>query len=64
MNGKLLNWADLIFVMERKHKQMLDQQFQTAIAGKQIIVLGIEDIYRFGDPELIELLKEALNEYL
>lgn len=64
VNEKLVNWADLIFVMENKHKQMLVQQFQTAIADKQIIVLEIEDRHRFDDPKLIELLKEALSEYL
>ena len=64
VNEKLINWADLIFVMEKKHKQVLVQQFRTAIADKQIIILDIEDRYRFGDAELLGLLKEALNEYL
>jgi len=64
VNEKLINWADLIFVMEKKHKQMLVQQFQSATTDKQVIILDIKDRYRFGDAELIELLKEVLNEYL
>lgn len=64
VNVKLIDWADLIFVMEHKHKNILVQRFQPAIPGKRIIVLNIEDNYRAGDPELVEILKEALCEYL
>lgn len=62
VNQKMIDRADVIFVMERKHKQLLSQRFD--ISGKQLIVLDIEDNYQFNDPELIELLKEALREYL
>ena len=61
---KLIDRADIIFVMERKHLDVLKQRFPSAIAGKQIIVLEIEDIYPFGDPELIGILKGPLAEYL
>ncbi len=62
VNQKLIDWADLIFVMERKHNEMLKQRF--IFPGKQLIVLDIEDNYRFGDIELIEILKTALSSYL
>jgi len=59
---KLISWAEVIFVMERKHKDLLIQQF--SLANKQLIVLDIEDNYRFGDEELIMILKTALHDYL
>jgi predicted protein tyrosine phosphatase len=62
VNQKLIDWADMIFVMENKHKVLLKQRF--ALANKQLIVLDIEDNYRFGDAELIEIIKNALSDYL
>jgi predicted protein tyrosine phosphatase len=64
INQKLIEWADIIFVMEQKHKVLLNQRFSSAISDKQPIVLNIEDNYLFGDAELIEILKEALIDYL
>lgn len=62
VNQKVIDRADVIFVMERKHKQLLSQRFD--VIDKQLIVLDIEDNYRFNDPELVELLNDALREYL
>jgi predicted protein tyrosine phosphatase len=64
VSQKLMNWADVIFVMERKHQQILKQRFPRAIADKPLIMLDIEDNYRFGDEELISILKTALQDYL
>ena len=64
VTAKLLDWADVVFVMERKHRDILKQRFASAIAGKKIVVLDIEDDYLFNDPELIALLKVALSDYL
>jgi len=64
VNTKLLHWADEIFVMERRHRQLLQQRFGHEIADKPVIVLDIEDDYLFNDPELVTMLKAALNEYL
>jgi len=62
VNQKLIDWADVIFVMERKHKELLKQRF--VFPGKELIVMDIEDNYRFGDIALIEILKTALSGYL
>jgi predicted protein tyrosine phosphatase len=62
VNQKLLDWADMVFVMETKHRDLLKQQF--LVIGKQLIVLDIEDNYKFGDVELVEILKHSLSPYL
>ena len=64
VNQKLIEWADIIFVMEQKHKDLLNQRFSSVLSGKQPIVLNIEDNYHFGDEELIGILEEALIDYL
>lgn len=62
LNQKLIDWADIVFVMEYKHRDIVKQQF--ALNGKQLIVLNIEDDYQFNDPELVEMLKVALTDWL
>lgn len=64
VNEKLLAWADVIFVMERRHKQLLNQRFPLILTGKILIVLDIEDNFSYGDEELIEILKEKLRYHL
>ena len=49
VNEKLLLWADVIFVMERRHKQLLKERFPSPVAKKELIILEIEDDYHFGD---------------
>jgi len=64
VNPKMVAWADVIFVMERKHQQILKQRFPEDIGGKTLEVLDIEDDYQFNDPELIVILKASLHNYL
>jgi predicted protein tyrosine phosphatase len=57
----LVAWADVIFAMEEEHRAALVERFPRA-EGK-IEVLGIEDIYRRGDPRLVMALKRKLAPY-
>ena len=64
VNREIIAWADVIFVMERKHRQILKQLFPKDISEKTLIVLDIEDNYQFNDPELIAMLEASLQNYL
>jgi predicted protein tyrosine phosphatase len=59
-----LRWADLVFVMEKRHLERLRSKFPEAVQGKQIICLHIPDDYGYMDPQLIELLKIKLSPYI
>jgi predicted protein tyrosine phosphatase len=59
-----LRWADLIFVMEKRHVERLRSKFPQAVQSKQIVCLHIPDDYGYMDPELIELLKIKLSPFL
>ncbi len=61
---KLILWADLIFVMEKKHRQRLREKFPDIINTKRVIVLDIPDEYQYQDAELIEHLRTSLQPYL
>jgi predicted protein tyrosine phosphatase len=58
----MLDWADLIFVMERKHRDLI-KQHATSKYGNKIVVLGIEDIYKYYQKELIDILVEKTAKY-
>lgn len=60
----MLIWADLIFVMEKKHKQRIQEKFPQDSEGKKIVVLDIPDEYKFMDEELIDEIKAKVNEYI
>lgn len=62
VSQKLIDWADVIFVMERKHLGIIKHRFE--FTHQTFVVLDIEDNYQFGDAELIEILKISLAEYL
>ncbi len=59
---KLLSWADVVFVMEKKHRERLQEKFPSM--GKTIIVLDIPDEYQYMDPELVEMIKHSVEPYL
>lgn len=61
---KLINWAEIIFVMEKCHKQRLQEKFENSIKDKKIIILDIPDDFKFMDPELVEILKVSVSPYL
>ncbi|MEO6918222.1 MAG: phosphotyrosine protein phosphatase [Collimonas sp.] len=53
-------WADLIFVMENKHKSRILAEFGRLLENKKIHVLDIPDEYQYMDPELVEQLTDAV----
>jgi predicted protein tyrosine phosphatase len=52
-----LRWADLILVMEDKHKSRIKAEHRDEVRYKALHVLDIPDDYTFMDPDLIEVLK-------
>lgn len=57
-------WEDIIFAMEKKHKQRLKEKFPDETMNKKIIILNIEDNYTYMDEELIEIIKTSVDFYL
>ncbi|MGB3619940.1 MAG: phosphotyrosine protein phosphatase [Ketobacter sp.] len=64
VNTADLQWADLIFVMEKKHKNRLKAEFGRMVQFKTIHVLDIPDDYRFMDQELIDELEARVGALL
>lgn len=64
LSAKTIDWADIVFVMEKKHKQRMQENFPTETKEKQIVILGIPDEYKFMDSELIEEIRSKVDEYI
>ena len=59
-----VQWADVIFVMEEKHKSRLVAEVSRLVVGKTIHVLDIPDEYKYMDQELVEQLEQSVNAIL
>ena len=63
VTSKRIEWADIIFTMEKKHKQRLSENFPIEIEGKKIIILDIPEEYKYMDEELIEEIQSKVDNY-
>jgi len=61
---ELLQWAELIFVMERAHRSRLSSRFRHWLGGKRIVCLDIPDDYAFMQPALVDLLERKVSAFL
>lgn len=59
-----IGWADIIFVMEKRHVDRLQERFAVQLAGKQVVCLHIGDDFQFMSEDLIGVLKEQLRPYV
>jgi protein-tyrosine phosphatase len=64
VNEKLLVWADIIFVMEKKHREKIEEKYYEIVAARQLIVLDIPDEYEYMDEELVDMLRDIVESYL
>lgn len=59
-----IEWADVVIVMEQKHKSRLVAEFTRLLDNKPVHVLYIPDDYKYMDPELVELLEQSVGHLL
>jgi predicted protein tyrosine phosphatase len=59
-----LGWADVVIVMEKRHKERLQQKYPDAMTGKKCVCLFIDDDFEFMEPELVSRLREGMKEHL
>lgn len=61
---ELVEWADIIFVMERAHRSKLSSKFRKHLRGARVICLDIPDDYEFMAPDLVKLLLDRVPRHL
>jgi predicted protein tyrosine phosphatase/isopentenyldiphosphate isomerase len=58
-----LGWADVVVVMEKRHKERLRQKFPEEFAAKDCVCLFIPDDFEFMDAVLVRELKVKMAEH-
>ncbi|WP_205737786.1 low molecular weight protein tyrosine phosphatase family protein [Granulosicoccus antarcticus] len=59
-----IRWADIVFVMEKKHKNILTAKFTRMLDHKAIHILDIPDEYKYMDQELVSELEDKVGRIL
>ena len=57
LTAELVDWAQVIVVMEKQHRTKVSMRFRKNLAGKRIVCLDILDDYVFMQAELVRLLE-------
>lgn len=63
LSARDISWADLLLVMEQKHKKEINRQYRH-LDLPPIFVLDIPDSYRYMDTELVEMIKISTENIL
>jgi len=58
VNQRMLEWADLVFVMDNEQVEALGKMFPGHPVLPKVVCLDIQDCYHFLDPELVATLQE------
>ena len=64
VSNELIEWADLVFVMEARQKVIIASMFCDVAHKKDVVVLGIPDKYLYMESELVDILIEKVTPYL
>lgn len=61
LSPEQLDWADRIYVFEKRHRAALAAGHARALRGRAVADLDIPGLYTFMQPELVELLRDRLG---
>jgi predicted protein tyrosine phosphatase len=64
VNAQMLEWADLIFIMDSSQRRALKRGFPEHPALERLICLDIPDEYIFLQAELVDLLHARATPHL
>jgi predicted protein tyrosine phosphatase len=64
VNANMLEWADVIFIMDDDQRQWLETTFEGHAALSRIVCLEIPDDFTFLQAELVELLESRVPLHL
>ncbi|MFD1332395.1 low molecular weight protein tyrosine phosphatase family protein [Methylopila musalis] len=64
LTADLVEWAELIFVMEKRHRAALNRRFGRRLRHARVVCLDIPDDYGFMDPRLVQLLEARVGRHL
>ena len=64
VSAELIQWADVILCMEKKHKQKIKRKFPDIAANKIIDSLDVPDVYDYMNENLVWMIREKTDAWL
>jgi predicted protein tyrosine phosphatase len=64
VSPELLEWAELILVMESRHRRKQAEKFRKQLGNTPVYSLNIADDYTYMEPALVQLLQQRVPLYL
>lgn len=64
LTAEHLEGIDIVFVMEKAHRNKLSKKFKAHLKSARVICLNIPDEFEFMQPELIAMLKARVTPHL
>ena len=64
LSDELIEWADVVFAMERIHRSKIRSRYRAALHNTRIVVLDIPDDFAFMDDALVQLLQARMRTWL
>ncbi|KAA0695787.1 phosphotyrosine protein phosphatase [Neorhizobium sp. P12A] len=64
LDDEQIAWADIIFVMEKSHRNKVLRKYRKSLIGKRLICLDIPDDYEFMDPTLVRIPEATVPRHL
>ena len=61
ISGDLIEWADIIFAMEKSHRTKISKKFSALLKDKRLVCLAIPDNYEYMQPELVRILEAKVK---
>ena len=64
LSREQIAWADLIVVMEQRHRTQLSKGYRAHLKGKRVVCIDVPDKFAFMDPTLVAQLEAKVGPYL
>lgn len=64
VSGDLIEWCDIVFVMEKTHRNKVSKKFKDLLKDKKLVCLDIPDNYDRMDPVLIRILENRVSKHV
>lgn len=64
VSGDLIEWADVVLVMEKSHRNKISKKFRALLKDKKLAVLDIPDNYDYMGIDLVRILKARVPRYV
>jgi predicted protein tyrosine phosphatase len=64
VSRELVEWSDLIVVMEEAHREALSRRFRPELGTRRVVCLDIPDEYQYMEPDLVQMLRQKVADLL